>query len=387
MVESLSFKIDGEWLTDLARTWFWDEDRPYEVCEELLGSCIETDDDSLKRGIIYAILEGRKKFTGINEFTLVDDNVNVRPITDKLAKYERNMRIAALREKLEYNFSSYVDKWSTMKSLHEDVFKTEKRPYRYTEWVAYLTTVNNCGNTEEIFGWEDRPGKCGLWLYERPELIYELTKPINGGLGITSETVAEDFWHKVYEYCKDKPEFSDRNARYLAYLRRKEEFEQLIAGVEIDIDEEDTEEEPKRLTKEWWEYKDKHDKDDNHNYRVKPDDIENWEGLIAPNGDFYSCSFGGHNMRAYWLITYFGDEFASKKDANGEPVLKDLKFDNALDKLLACGWCATRYLYVRGHYFDLPTYPKQPTKAQVDRIYDAIIKHEVKDIDTSALFH
>ena len=285
MVESLSFKIDGEWLTDLARTWFWEEDRPYEVCEELLGSCIETDDDSLKRGIIYAILEGRKKFTGINEFTLVDDNVNVRPITDKLAKYERKMRIAAIREKLEYNFSSYVDKWSTMKSLHEDVFKTEKRPYRYTEWVAYLTTVNNCGNTEEIFGWEDRPGKCGLWLYERPELIYELTKPINGGLGITSETVAEDFWHKVYEYCKDKP------------------------------------------------------------------------------------------------------EFASKKDANGEPVFKDLKFDNALDKLLACGWCATRYLYVRGHYFDLPTYPKQPTKAQVNRIYDAIIKHEVQDIDTSALFH
>lgn len=43
-MEYLQFKVDGEFVCKLARTWFWDENRPYEKCEELLLSCLGTDE-------------------------------------------------------------------------------------------------------------------------------------------------------------------------------------------------------------------------------------------------------------------------------------------------------------------------------------------------------
>lgn len=32
----IGFKIDGEWLTNFVRTWFWVENKSYETCEKLL---------------------------------------------------------------------------------------------------------------------------------------------------------------------------------------------------------------------------------------------------------------------------------------------------------------------------------------------------------------
>lgn len=32
-----------------------------------------------------------------------------------------------------------------------------------------------------------------------------------------------------------------------------------------------------------------YDDDGTHKYRIYPDDIDSWEGLISPTGDFYSC--------------------------------------------------------------------------------------------------
>ena len=43
-MDYLQFKIDGEFICRLARTWFWDENRPYEKCEELLLDCLNTDE-------------------------------------------------------------------------------------------------------------------------------------------------------------------------------------------------------------------------------------------------------------------------------------------------------------------------------------------------------
>ena len=57
---------------------------------------------------------------------------------------------------------------------------------------------------------------------------------------------------------------------------------------------------------------------------------------------------------------------------------------NALDFVVRHGWCATRYLPGKGCYLTLPELPKKPTKQQVDRIFDAMIKHDIS-CDTSAL--
>ena len=35
-MERLQWKISGEFICNVARQWFWDENRPYEKSEELL---------------------------------------------------------------------------------------------------------------------------------------------------------------------------------------------------------------------------------------------------------------------------------------------------------------------------------------------------------------
>lgn len=60
-MKELSFKIQGEFVCHLARSWFWDENREYEKCEELLLSCLMTDEisEEEKKKIVVEILEGR----------------------------------------------------------------------------------------------------------------------------------------------------------------------------------------------------------------------------------------------------------------------------------------------------------------------------------------
>lgn len=54
------------------------------------------------------------------------------------------------------------------------------------------------------------------------------------------------------------------------------------------------------LSDQW--FAEEYQKTQDINYTTEPDDIQRWEGLIAPNGDFYSCNFGRHNQKAYYLL-------------------------------------------------------------------------------------
>lgn len=78
----MQFHIDSAFLTDIARSWFWNEKMPYEKSEELLMCCLNTDKLSLeeKKAICKDVIEGRKKFVGIDECQIVDDGKNVRNI-------------------------------------------------------------------------------------------------------------------------------------------------------------------------------------------------------------------------------------------------------------------------------------------------------------------
>lgn len=60
-MSTLHFNISGEYITNLARTWFWDERRPIQTCIELIGNCICNGDQQTIKDITIAILEGRKK--------------------------------------------------------------------------------------------------------------------------------------------------------------------------------------------------------------------------------------------------------------------------------------------------------------------------------------
>lgn len=86
----VGWRIDGEFITQLAREWLWLERKPYEKAEELLLSCLVTDQitDTEKKDIAQQILEGRKKLVGINTFSLEEDRENIRPLSELLQKTE-----------------------------------------------------------------------------------------------------------------------------------------------------------------------------------------------------------------------------------------------------------------------------------------------------------
>ena len=56
MGEQLHFSMDGEFLTAIARDWFWNMDKPYKKCEELLLSCMMGGNEEEKRHVCQDII-------------------------------------------------------------------------------------------------------------------------------------------------------------------------------------------------------------------------------------------------------------------------------------------------------------------------------------------
>ncbi len=199
---------------------------------------------------------------------------------------------------------------------------------------------------------------------------------------------SDDFWKEIYLAKKDDPDFKERTMRYEAWIRRQEERNQFIIKASTPDPEEDSEKVPFWST-EWFDVHYK--KDNDINYNVHPDDIDNWEGLIAPNGDFYSCSFGGHNIKAWYLMItqpeLFNLPFKFTDESTGSERMTALhenkiEAEKALDLATKQGWCATRFLPTCGEYVTLPEFPKKLTKQQINRIFDDMLKHDVH-LDTT----
>lgn len=120
-MKELSFKIQGEFVCHLARSWFWDENREYEKCEELLLSCLMTDEisEEEKKKIVVEILEGRKILVGVNELELVEDGERIRPLADKFKEYQKKEMIRKIEEDIQRRPLAYLDPYSCDKNINE----------------------------------------------------------------------------------------------------------------------------------------------------------------------------------------------------------------------------------------------------------------------------
>lgn len=403
-MEELYFKVEGEFICDLARTMFWDDDRPYEACEELLLSCLGTDEISLdeKKVIAQDILEGKKKLIGINCFELVDDNENIRPITNKIKQLQDKLQLKCIKEHMESNPLLYVDPFSTVKSLKAareyKQISTYEDAYRYFCFSEFDFDYSN-----EYAAYQSET-MCGLWLLHEPELVLKVNgKPI--------DYYDNSFWDRLYEYIKDrKGSFLERNQRYLGSLRinenrraenvrREKEAEKLgkeaLVSQERSIQTKITEENKHENFIDSLSYDEyaaylRENEPMEIGYDVKPDIIFNFEGLIDPKGNFYSCDFGGHNLKAYNLLLTYWDQFDFKtligKEIKSRTELRMLQMDKALDVIIDAGWIATRYLPHRGHYLSYkPDISFRATKVQKDTIWEALTKFEVKLSDYSLI--
>ena len=425
----IGFKVDGEWLTDFVRTWFWDENKPYETCENLLLQSLINPEIPIQqtKQIIQEIIEGRKKLVGINEFTLVEDNENIRPLSKKLNEQRRVIEIQKMKLLMDSRMIMFVDPYSTVKSLPA---AKEYGVTNYEQCMTWFWYEEDAIQHGYMRPWTPGEGMLlnenddtglGLWLYHYPEIAYDAF--LKNDEHLPNDYYREGFWKAVYEIITDEEHhskfsskyFARRNENYLASVRMKKEKDERdgYSPAKSFIQEEkalsenckktiafckdflDTHEKPDKCKD--YETKIKYhtihliydvltDKEDrlltrrDLMYQILPDNYEKWEGLISPNGDFYSCDFGGHNAKAYHIMTAFPEKFPNFDYENDH-----LAMSEALDDLLSQGWCATRYLPTMGNYIELPrTELGKCTKSQKDAIFDAKIKHDI-NVDLSPI--
>jgi len=359
-VKYLHFSVEGSFITDMARSMFWEENKTYKESETFIVDslrCPQITEEQFKE-IALDIIEGRKKLVGLNSFDLVDDNENIRPLTQKIASMEQYNTIREIKDDMRYNPFNYIDDYATSSGV--------LKALKTIEYESDLSEISEFLDSKSI-----EPHHC-LWLFDCPDLVYDL---IGGVITISNR---EEFFEKLYNYLEDRLyyEYLKLRQRRYALLVKKEDIERpKMLPVIIDIDSTDLNVDD--MTELEYAHYLINLYPDDLSYLVFQDNIDNWEGLIDRDGKFYSCDFGCHNMKAYNIILTYYKKFGYK--TRYEACCDDLNSDNSLDKLIDHGWAATRCL--SDCYITCKKYGKL-SKSQIDTIWDAGIKYEISNISS-----
>lgn len=292
-VARLSFQVDGEFITNLSRQWFWDEDKDYEIVEELLLNCLITDDLSLeeRKSIAQSIIEGKKKLVGVNEFSLEDDNTKIRPIYDKIRQLKRKAMIKEIEEDIEINPINYVDIYATIYNYemftdYMEQYHDGFDHYTYDDVIEYFGKYEK---SDLYIPEYENATKAGLWLLEKASLIFDVF-----GKKVTKSNQNE-FFDKLYNYLK----VNDTEGYY---KNRQKRYERL-KGLENleDFNKESLIKKENKLPN--FKEEDYRFGSPEINYYKKPDDLIEEYGWINRYGEWYSCDFGGHECKAQTIVT------------------------------------------------------------------------------------
>ena len=350
--KKLQWSIDGEWLTDFVRNMFWNEDKPYEDVAKILSECIQTDDTVVKDRIVQDIIEGRKKFVGVNEFELVDDNEFVRSLASKINELKKENAILKIKNEIQIHGIDYVDPYSVIKSIdaaiEANIVTAEECIcwFHYPDWDFHTALRDR----EDLITLSEasEPTEAGLWLLNRPEVVYKATNNDEVRVG------SKEFWDNIYEITKNWEGFEFRNKLYKMQRQLEDE--------NVDFSESKT-------------FTDGPTHNKGYGRTLNKDNsLPSWSGLIAPNGDFYPCDFGSHEGVAYQILE---DEFKSTRRNESFDKLYNQALSILIDEKK---WVACRYLNTRGHYI---VYPEQhevtshwkPTDEQKDVVWRLVAMH------------
>lgn len=308
-MEYLQWKIDGEFICDLARTWFWDEDRPYAKCEELLLDCLVTDELTLeeRKQIVVEILEGRVKLVGINTLDLVEDGKNIRPLSQKIDELRKKDILNKIEEDIENHALSYIDKYAANADLNDFYNYAERTgvletPYYVTQWL--YSSYNFWTGRYHLLKDIDRSGLAkGTYLMDK-YFVYELFgRPL-------SEVDEDEKYRTLYEYWKEKNDKSTdilyRQNLYEANIKKEEDS----SFTEKPKDEEEL------------------------CYTGNPDHFLSEYGLIDRLGNYYSCGFGGHSTKVVAIMKKHPEWFDKTKQEMEEYIFTAKECDLIYDK----GW-------------------------------------------------
>lgn len=361
--KDLFFKIDGEYICDLARSWFWDENRPYKKCEDLLLSCLVTDQVTLeeKKRIVIDILEGRKKLIGVNTLDLVEDGKQIRSISEKIEEYRKREMIRKIKDDIYSRPAAYIDAFSCNKD------PKEYEPVRNLEYRDRI-------QVEEAFGKFLTPyHELRLWAYSIENAWYMKSRILPGFWDENNTGILDNGFYLikhpnlVYEFIGEPENGSNREKLFRLLANH---FQSLLErGVLCDSDRQKVIHRNMKYNASISDENSAYDADqDEHLYSSSDelnrnpcsDDYLSEYGLIDPTGNYYSCSFAGHHTKAHYILLHKTGKY--------------FNFDEALDELYNSGWAIIRNPDPAGNVFFDYRADRRPTKRQIDSAFTHMIR-------------
>lgn len=149
---SLSFSVEGEFITNLAREWYYVEHKPYDKSEELLLSCMqgtEQTEEELKK-LAKDIMIGKLKLEGNSNkegLYLEDDDCDIIYYIDGLQSELKKER--QRKEKYKENLDKMLDDIDEGKLRYETVIKRD----------PLIDSLLKASKTEDNYGWLSPEGK------------------------------------------------------------------------------------------------------------------------------------------------------------------------------------------------------------------------------------
>ncbi len=101
-------------------------------------------------------------------------------------------------------------------------------------------------------------------------------------------------------------------------------------------------------------------------YVTDPDEFISPYGLIDPDGNYYSCGFGGHGVKAYSLIKRYPERF----DMDKESVKEFLSTGDESEILYEKGWLIVHNTSMMGDPYFKVNPNIEVTGQQVKRAFD-----------------
>lgn len=360
--EQLTFRIDTSWLTDFIRKRVYYEGVDFSEGVNLIMECLP----GVDKATAIAVLSGTKRFQGINEAEVVDDDA-----TDEYLKYlgriEKNSKTALAEIDICANPLKYLDPFATVRSIskyREECDSKDEPPTLYSmrKWFQEF-----CPN-DELF--EGGVYSASLRFVEKP---------------IRTEEDQEEFYDYLYGYWnrrlegygeelseEDKKRIQLRQRKYELYREKKEKG---LPSIEELLESYKRRAEPRVPSDEAfytvscgdiYNYTEK-----NPTYLPMPEGQFTRYGLIAPNGDFYSCEFGAHAAAAIYLCEQL------RLSPNDVPTEERVMFDidKAKDELYDRGWI---FIYSGGNaqeafFSKWGAIPENFPKKQFDTAYGYLI--------------
>lgn len=362
---TLHFSINYEYITDLARTWLWDENKELEKCIELLCDCLMHPDidDKKRKEIAIEVLEGRKKLIGINEGQLVEDGENIRPLTDLVAKKEKEIKYRDMMTQMNTYPYLYLDLAcggysvvNAVKTYGVRKIRDEVKEMNVQDLIFF-----------RLHGWRAKDEspfekgylQAGTRLLQNPRFAFEI---LGGPVKDHYETMDKCtiYWRKELQKWKEggltyMTMNDNQREVYMRNMQADNEFPFIgVANEPYQISEEVQD----ALDDGWEEFADmsKEKQDlDWYKYSGKPDpEGEFYEeyGWVSPNGQFYSSGFGGHQTKAYSilkenevLLNDFKHFFAKYYDSSN--IYRDKSY-LAMIFLSRLGWIKIKRDYEKG---------------------------------------